>query len=102
MRSPFFFPHLSRTLLALTREATLPHPHISPHFSGLEACESLSLKYSGGRPYTNMTGCFATSSGEKGVLCAFNTNQTASVCPQQPCTVNGGVAQQICLRAGGG
>ena len=49
-----------------------------------------------------MTGCFATSSGEKGVLCAFNTNQTASVCPQQPCTVNGGVAQQICLRAGGG
>lgn len=65
-----------------------------------EACEAFALKYAGGRPYANMTGCFALTAGKATGLCAFNTNASASVCPQQPCTVDGGVSQQICLRAG--
>ena len=66
-----------------------------------QACEALAFKFSGGRPYANMTGCFVLTSGAPKGLCAFNTDAAAAVCPQQPCTVNGGVAQQICLRAGG-
>jgi len=66
-----------------------------------QACESFSLKFAGEKPFANMTGCFALTAGAPKGLCAFNTNASATVCPQQPCTVNGGVAQQICLRAGG-
>lgn len=63
-----------------------------------QACESLALKFSGSRDFVNMTGCFAISSGPSSGACAYNANSTASVCPQQPCTVDGGVAQQLCLR----
>jgi hypothetical protein len=63
-----------------------------------EACEALSFKYSGGKPTVNMTGCFVLSSGKDAGVCTFNTNATASICPQQPCTIDGSNAQQICLR----
>jgi hypothetical protein len=62
-----------------------------------EACEALSFKYAGGRPRVNMTGCFVLTTGQSGV-CTFNTNLTAAVCPQQPCTIDGSFTQQICLR----
>ena len=63
----------------------------------LDACEGLAFKYAPGRPYTNFTGCFVLHTG----VCTFNTNTTAAVCPEQPCTVDGSIAQQICDRAGG-
>ena len=63
-----------------------------------QACESLALKFAGSKAFVNMTGCFAISSGPSARACAYNSNATATVCPQQPCTVNGGIAQQLCLR----
>jgi hypothetical protein len=63
-----------------------------------EACQSLNFKYSGGRASANFTGCFVLTTGQSTGLCTFNTNKTAEVCPEQPCTVNGGIARQICLR----
>lgn len=59
-----------------------------------EACVALDFKYVGEKPSVNMTGCFALSTG----TCLFNTNQSAAVCPQQPCTIDGNIARQICLR----
>ena len=63
-----------------------------------EACEALALKYAGDKAAPNMTGCFALTTGPAAGACTYNTNATAAVCPQQPCTVDGSVAQQICLR----
>jgi hypothetical protein len=63
-----------------------------------QACESLAFKYAGGRENVNMTGCFVLSSGKSAGSCSFNTNSTAAICPQQPCFVDGGIAQQLCLR----
>lgn len=59
-----------------------------------EACQALGFKYAGGKARVNMTSCFVLSDG----VCSYNTNATATVCPQQPCTIDGSVAQQICLR----
>ena len=63
-----------------------------------QACESLSFKFAGSKESVNMTGCFVVSSGRSAGTCSYNSNSTATVCPQQPCTVDGGVAQQLCLR----
>jgi hypothetical protein len=63
-----------------------------------QACEALDFKYDRGKDTGNMTGCFVLTTGKSTGVCLFNTNETASVCPQQPCTVDGSVAQQICLR----
>ena len=63
-----------------------------------EACESLAFKYAGGKDAVNMTGCFVLSSGKSAGACSFNMNASAEVCPQQPCYVDGGIAQQLCLR----
>jgi hypothetical protein len=63
-----------------------------------QACESLDLRYAGSKAFVNMTGCFAISSGPSTGVCAYNSNSTATVCPQQPCTVDRGIAQQLCLR----
>jgi hypothetical protein len=63
-----------------------------------EACESLAFKYDGSKSTVNMTGCFVLSSGPSAGACTYNSNTTAAVCPQQPCTINGGIAQQLCLR----
>jgi len=63
-----------------------------------EACEALSFKYAGGKPNVNMTGCFVLTSGKDSGVCSFNTNSNSSVCPVQPCTIDGSIAQQICLR----
>ena len=62
------------------------------------ACESLAFKYDGGKSEVNMTGCFVMTSGQSTGLCIFNTNSAASVCPQQPCTVDGSIVQQLCIR----
>ena len=70
---------------------------VPPQFC-MEACESLNFKYDGAKATTNMTGCFVLSSGPTAGACMFNSNTTAAICPQQPCTVDGGVAQQICIR----
>lgn len=63
-----------------------------------EACEALNFKYAGGKARVNMTSCFVLTSGQDAGVCTYNTNATATVCPQQPCTIDGSVAQQICLR----
>ena len=63
-----------------------------------QACEALDFKYSGGKPEVNMTGCFVISSGKYNGSCTFNTNSSATICPDQPCYVAGGTAQQLCLR----
>jgi hypothetical protein len=63
-----------------------------------EACEALAFKYAGDKPSANMTGCFVLASGKALGACSYNTNASAAVCPQQPCTVDGGIAQQLCLR----
>jgi hypothetical protein len=64
-----------------------------------QACEALDLKYAGGKPRVNMTGCFVlTAAGQSGGACSYNTNQSASVCPEQPCTIDGSIARQVCLR----
>jgi len=63
-----------------------------------EACEALALKYEGDKASANMTGCFVLTTGTAAGACTFNTNASAAVCAQQPCTVGGSVAQQICLR----
>jgi hypothetical protein len=63
-----------------------------------QACEALDFKYAGNQATSNMTGCFVVSSGPKTGACIFNTNATASVCSQQPCSVDGGLTQQLCLR----
>ncbi len=63
-----------------------------------QACEALDFKFGGENPTVNMTGCFVLTSGPKTGACTFNTNNTAAVCPQQPCTVDGSIAQQLCLR----
>ena len=62
------------------------------------ACESLGLKYTGAKPRMNMTGCYALTSGQWNGDCNYNTNKSATVCSDPPCTVFGSVAQQICLR----
>jgi hypothetical protein len=62
-----------------------------------QACEALGIKYAGGKARMNMTGCMVLDSGGAG-LCTYNTNTSATVCPQQPCTSGGSVAQQVCLR----
>lgn len=61
-----------------------------------EACQALGLKYAGGKPHVNMTGCFVIDAAAP--VCTYNTNASATVCPEQPCTVGGSVAQQLCLR----
>ena len=61
-----------------------------------EACQALGLKYAGGKPHMNMTGCFVINAAAP--VCTFNTNASAVICPEQPCTVGGSVAQQLCLR----
>jgi len=63
-----------------------------------QACEALSFRFAGGKGNANMTNCFVLSSGPAAGTCSFNTNSTATVCPQQPCTVDGGIAQQLCIR----
>jgi hypothetical protein len=63
-----------------------------------QACESLDFKYAGARGNVNMTGCFVISSGKIAGACSYNANSTAAICPQQPCYVDGGIAQQLCLR----
>ena len=63
-----------------------------------DACESLAFKYDGGKPEVNMTGCFVMTSGKEIGMCIFNTNATASVCPQQPCTIGDSIVQQLCIR----
>ena len=63
-----------------------------------EACEALAFKYAGDRASANMTGCFVLSTGANAGSCSYNVNASAAICPQQPCTVDGGTAQQICLR----
>ena len=63
-----------------------------------QACEALAVKFEGGRPYANMTGCLVLTPAAGLPICAFNTNASAAVCPQQPCTFNGGVLQQVCER----
>ena len=63
-----------------------------------EACEALDFKYAGGKARVNMTGCFVLTTGASTGVCTFNTNLTAAVCPQQPCTVDGSIARQLCLR----
>jgi len=64
----------------------------------LEACESLAFKYIGGKPFSNITGCFVLATGPAAGACSFNTNASAAMCPQEPCTVGGNVAQQLCIR----
>lgn len=63
-----------------------------------QACESLGFKYTGGKPRANMTNCFVLTTGQWTGNCNYNTNATATVCPQQPCTVEGGIVQQLCVR----
>jgi hypothetical protein len=63
-----------------------------------QACEALDFKYSGEKARVNMTGCFVLTSGALNGTCSFNSNTTAAVCPQQPCTFDGSIAQQLCLR----
>lgn len=63
-----------------------------------EACEALDFKYDGDKVTANMTGCFVLTSGQSTGMCIFNTNVTATVCQQQPCTVDDGITRQICLR----
>jgi len=63
-----------------------------------EACEALNFKFSGDKATVNMTDCFVLSSGSNAGTCLFNTNTTASICAEQPCTVDGSITQQICLR----
>lgn len=63
-----------------------------------QACEALNFKYIGDKTTVNMTNCFVLTSGSNTGECIFNTNTTASVCSQQPCTVDGSITQQICLR----
>lgn len=63
-----------------------------------EACEALEFTYDGGKVTNNMTGCFVVTTGQSVGMCIYNTNSTAAVCPQQPCSVDGGVTRQICLR----
>jgi hypothetical protein len=63
-----------------------------------EACEALDFKYSGGKPNVNMTGCFVLTSGKYNGSCSFNTNSSAVICPEQPCTIDNSIAQQLCLR----
>lgn len=62
------------------------------------ACEALGLKFTGAKPRTNMTGCFALTSGQWNGDCNFNTNASAAVCSDPPCTVFGSIAQQLCSR----
>jgi hypothetical protein len=59
-----------------------------------EACEATGANYAGNMNTANMTGCFVVTSGPHDKTCVFNTNVTAAVCPDQPCTVDGGVAQE--------
>ena len=63
-----------------------------------EACEALHFKFAGAKAFMNMTGCFVLTTGQTTGECTFNSNATAAICPQQPCTIDGSVAQQICLR----
>ena len=63
-----------------------------------QACEAVGASYAGSKPAANFTGCFEVTSGPHDRTCIFNTNATAAVCPEQPCAVDGGVAQQLCLR----
>jgi hypothetical protein len=63
-----------------------------------EACEATSANFAGDKAFANFTGCFVITSGPHAKTCLFNSNATAAVCPDQPCTVDGGIAQQLCLR----
>ena len=62
------------------------------------ACQSLGLDYTGAKPRMNMTGCYALTSGQWKGNCNYNSNSSATVCDNPPCTVDGSIAQQICLR----
>jgi len=63
-----------------------------------QACEATGANYAGVKAAANFTGCFVVTSGPHDKTCIFNTNASAAVCPDQPCTVDGGIAQQLCLR----
>jgi hypothetical protein len=63
-----------------------------------QACEALGFKFSGEKPTVNMTSCFVLTSGKYNNSCSFNTNTTATICSEQPCTIDNSIAQQLCLR----
>jgi hypothetical protein len=63
-----------------------------------QACESVGADFVGDKAVANFAGCFVVTGGPHAKTCMFNTNATAAVCPEQPCTVDGGTAQQLCLR----
>jgi hypothetical protein len=47
-----------------------------------------------------MTDCFALTSGQYAGNCNFNSNGSAAICNDPPCTIYGCIAQQLCLRQG--
>ena len=61
------------------------------------ACTILGFKFTGSKPRVNMTGCFALTDGEWSGNCNYNSN-TSAVCADPPCTVEGSVAQALCIR----
>lgn len=61
------------------------------------ACAILGFKFTGSKPRANMTGCFALTSGPWKDNCNYNTNKSAA-CADPPCTVEGSVAQALCIR----
>jgi hypothetical protein len=61
------------------------------------ACTILGFKFTGAKPRPNASGCFALTTGAWKDNCNYNTNKSA-VCVEPPCTVEGSLAQALCLR----